>query len=249
MTKLLCLLFIASLSSISSIGAGRDERKELFGRVSTISTYSYEAVERFGEISQKYFVHKRVTKFDQKGQIIDESSYFANGKSQSKTVYDFNSSGVKIKARTYGHSGELITESDYSNGLVIEARHYDSSGALEWRSLYKYDNDEKITQKTSFDGEGKITDLTKNKYDELGRLIEDNDQCFSLNYTSKTLFKYNDNGFVREVLNYDSNGKLGSTTRYDYDEYDGFGNWTIRREYFSLRDGVMVEEREILYYY
>lgn len=240
-------MFIASLISISSIGAGRDERKQLFGRVSTISTYSYEAKERFGELSYKHLLDKRVIKYDQKGQIIHESFYFANGESKGKKVYDFDSSGTKIKARYYDRSGGL-TESDYLNGLVIECRSYNSSGELESKNIYRYDNVGKITQEIFFDGDGKITSIFTNEYDEIGNLIEVKDQCFSLNYTAKSVFKYNEYGFVIEELSYDSNGKLVSTYRYEYDEYDGFGNWTIQRHY-SGTELRWVEEREILYYY
>lgn len=224
MNRLLFLFLIIGLSSNASFVAAQRNQELLFGKVRSIVTSSYAAEEKFGEISGKHLDHKSITKYEKNGQIDQRNSYFANGDLDCRTETDYDSNGAKVEERLYNRTGKLY---------------------LKW--LYKYDVSGKVGEVEAIDEYGKVFSLDKYKYNSNGMVIEISDQDLYFNHTTTCLLTYNTRGFITEIRDY-ANGRLTSTNRYEYDEYDGFGNWIIRRHY-SGTELIVVEEREILYYY
>ena len=107
----------------------------LNGKVKSVYTTSFEAIEKFGEI--------------EKGDKRWQKSY----ESDNKSIY--NDNGNRIEDNKYDKDGELTNKwkGKYDDkGNQIESNEYDEDGELENKYIYEYkfDDEENWIQKTIF---------------------------------------------------------------------------------------------------
>lgn len=127
---------------------------------------------------------------------------------------------------------------------------------FDQKYVYEYDSQGRFITEREYLNNGKLSKLTKIKYDDQGRIIEEN-----VNDTiaiSKFVYKYDEKGnLVEELENRDIKGAgTDSTSRTVYSGYklDAKGNWIERkREYLSETGETSwkteyLEYRTIVYY-
>ena len=122
--------------------------------------------------------------------------------------------------------------------------------------LYEYDSQGRIKTERKYLDNGKLITLKTFKYDEKGRVIEENENAMGA--ITKFNYKYNEEGNLIEMLSNRNIKGAGtdSTGRTVYSEYkvDAQGNWTQRKEsYFVEVDGKervneLIYFRTIVYY-
>lgn len=192
--------------------------------------------------------------YDESGNLIKSSSYDADRKFTSYSVYGYNESGKRIKISKYDGSGTLTeyTEIKRDGEYILSETVYDGDGNkteyteyLENTSDYntysrkkryeeykngklaeleEYNEDGGITKRTSYDGDG-----NKTMYTEYITLKVKHNGYEGTTTDTKTRETYND-------------GKLEHRTEYEYDEN---GNRTKISEYDG--DGKLIEYTETKY--
>lgn len=192
--------------------------------------------------------------YDESGNLIKSSSYDADRKFTSYSVYGYNESGKRIKISKYDGSGTLTeyTEIKRDGKYVLSETVYDADGNKteyteylentpdyntysrtkryeryengKLAELREYNEDGRMTKLISYDGEG-----NKKLYEEYVTLKVKHNGYEGISAVIKTHETYND-------------GKLEHRTEYEYDEN---GNRTKISEYDG--EGKLIEYTEAKY--
>lgn len=214
--------------------------------------------------------------YDESGNLIKSSSYDADRKLTGYSVYGYNESGKRIKISKYDGSGTLTgyTEIKRNGDYILSETVYDGDGNkteyteyLENTSDYtkysrkkryeKYENgklaelkeyneDGKMTKRTSYDGEGNkklyeeyVTLKVKhNGYEGTSTDIKTRETYNDGKLEHRTEYEYDENGNRIKTSEYDGDGKLTEYTETKYDgerilsesRYDGNGKLIRRTE-------------------
>ena len=142
---------------------------------------------------------------------------------------EYDSNGNNIRINEYDADGNLRNyyESDYdSDGHEVEYRQYSPSGELEWRCEYERNESGYVTKQIEYDAEGNKTGET---------ILAGTSNWRRIKYT-----RFNSDGSVNSITEYDTNGKQSKYTQYNSDgsinyyqtyEYDLNGNNVRINEY------------------
>lgn len=169
---------------------------------------------------------KRVYKYDDVGNLIEENGYNLSGKLVNQSIYVYDAQNRKIQwtsmsfhpeerskphrwTYSYDEQGRLKEEkafSDEGNGFMPT----DSLGRPHKRVLV-YRNLDKWETESYFNTSGAFVKMTKLSYDSRGNEIED--------------------------IEYDQNENIKEKIRYEY-EFDKLGNWIVEKTYrWNTEDG------------
>lgn len=212
--------------------------------------------------------------FDKNEKVIENGQYERDGSLYEKTIYKRNEEGEAQKAMKKNSSNEIKSYWNYvydSNNKMIEVQTYDSENNLiniqsntydengnniemlskkpgsenGWRSVYKYNYDNKINEQFRYKPDGSLKDRRTYAYDEDGN--------------ESTQFMFNPDGsYTKFVSEYDEMSNLTiqnwfneqdeqtHQTSFEY-VYDKNGNW-ITKKRSSNGELSMVWERQIEYY-
>jgi len=270
--KTLLFFSVIGLILFSSYSSQKDDTDwaelNLSGKVKSITSTSYEAEEKFGEIviseirtesESRTPAAEPIEKitFNKKGNIIEINRYGSDGSLASKSTYKYDDEGNRIELNRYDSDGNLSWKETYKNdneGNRIEMNTYGSDGSLSWKRTYKYDDEgnkiEISIYEHRFGRDGNFFGKSTYKYDDEGNRIEINRYGSDGSLASKITYKYDDEGNRIEenkyIQFYDPDGSLTSKHTYKY-EYDKKGNWISRIEF---EDDVpeYITEREIEYF-
>lgn len=236
-------------------GERRSESYDSDGNLSSVYEYN-----RNGETtkSENYRNGKlwsaEENEYDENGNLIKSSSYDADRKFTSYSVYGYNESGKRIKISEYDGDDKLTgyTEIKRDGKYVLSETVYDADGNKteyteylentpdyntysrtkryekyengKLAELREYNEDGKMTKLISYDGEG-----NKKLYEEYVTLKVKHNGYEGISAVIKTHETYND-------------GKLEHRTEYEYDEN---GNRTKISEYDG--EGKLIEYTETKY--
>ena len=79
----------------------------LKGKVSFFSESKYDLVEKFGEIEKDSLRYKKTSKYDVKGNKIEEIIYNADGSLSHKYKFKYDEKGNEIEYNDYNADGSL----------------------------------------------------------------------------------------------------------------------------------------------
>ena len=273
-------LFLIGLVAFVTIGCSTksdDPKKwyEVSGNVKSIRTTGYEAIEKFGEISEGdvlYDYDNSMINFNQDGNITDISFYNHSGNLEKKIVYVYDGDNKIIKINQYNGDGDNIgrTVRTYNeDGNPIKVVEYDKSGKITFTQKNEYDGDKCI--KSQFYNEYSKGDYTIYEYKwnslvkstdydvngkKTGEYTEYENGKMTKNVTHRftTNITYNEKGLCSSIINgqlYNTNSYLfskGESYVYEY-EYDDKGNWVRKVEKrMNSKKAERIFVREIEYY-
>lgn len=197
------------------------EKRGFKGKVKSIKSTTYKAIEKFGKIQKGEEVDKLLSIFNEKGNFT-ERIYSKNGKIDSKQTYIYN-----------------------DKGNIIEQKEYDSDGNLKLQTTYNYDDNGNKIEENTFGGYQ--TQKTTYKYDDKRREVE---SLITLSFQGingsaelRITKEYDQKGNIIEEKNYNNHNKLSSKGIYTYDER---GNKI--KEIFINLDSKKPEEKNIYIY-
>ncbi len=158
-------------------------------------------------------------------EIITDSliAIFAeSGVHYNTTLFSYDSSDRLIEQATYNWQGFLVdkTTTTYDkNGNLLETIYYGEEEVVESRMQYFYDNRGNEISFISKDTDGAIQYKTRSKYDNKNRVLEYIFYSEEEKYDYKFVYAYNaaDDDY-KEKLYYNSDAKLESRERYNYNE-------------------------------
>jgi hypothetical protein len=258
------IIFLSALSIVLMLGCSTEKIENdwtvenLKGKVYSYKEFSYEAIERLGNVEKGE--HKRkyawgndidVT-FDEKGNEIMRFYYTVEGSFDWKHIYKYDEQGNKIERDCYKSDGSFDWKDIYKNderGNRIEVNQVSADSSLEYKFTFEYDEKGNMVEENWYvsgdisNYEYKIT----YEYDEKGNMIESNRWNFNGNLTRTTL-KYDEKGNKIEEnshYSYDDTSSDKHTT-YQY-EYDDKNNWIEKIE-FENEIPLFIVVREYEYY-
>lgn len=211
------------------------EELKLKGEVKSFQEYSYEAIDKFGELTKG----KRQYDLGFKSYPIGALKTFnKNGYINKIIEYDEN----KIVSKTSNHSYN-------EKGNIIEINGLDSNDSLKYKIIFKYNDKDFMTVRSLYDKEGEISQkmvfeyneelnqvgkswyffadkdelysYDENKYDLKGNLKSIfTDFYDSLRISEKSYFTYDENGNLikEEKSKSTKEGAFQAYTTYDYND-------------------------------
>ncbi len=237
----------------------------LKGKVKTLTESSYDAVEKFGEVEKSKLKEKQYSKYNDRGNKIEESDYRSDGSLWQHCIYKYNAKGDKIENNEYEPDGSLSGKVIYKyddRGNLIDESDYHSDGSLMMRTIRKYDDKGNASEMSAYNADGSLSDKWIDKYDEKGNTIESTRYLFVFSLTYDTPYRIDDQGKLSSkwINKYDEGGNLIESQRYDpekgiidiiytfrYDKFDKAGNWQIKIV-FKNNIPTDITERKIEYY-
>jgi len=205
---------------------------ELYGKVKSVKTISYDAIDKFGEITKGnapkghfYFVV-----YNKRGDIIESCEFCNNGTLYTKSTYIHDNEGYVLKTinkQTKFKKKTLVLDNgqiDVSNAYryIIDKNGnkksvLDSIGTFETTSIIKYDDKRNVIECTNYTSTGKVKSKTTNKYDENNFISESCDYDSVGNLKFKSIYKNNSKGNVIELKGIKSDGTIVRAWTYIYD--------------------------------
>lgn len=246
---------------------------EVSGNVKSIRTTGYEAVEKFGEITEGDVLYgNTLIEFNKDGNIT-EISYFDNrGDLTKKSIYAFNDKGKVAKISNYDGDGDETGRTLYTyneDGNVIKIVDYNKAGEINYTQQNEWEDDKCIKSLytgeytdgnyiiNEFEGHNLVKSVV---YDNNGKetgdytVFEDDKIIKIANSECTSILTYNNKGLCASIVN----GQISSTNSYlllngqsyiyEY-EYDEKGNWIkkVEKEQKSKKTK-RIFIREIEYY-
>ena len=219
----LTIMFICS-SCTSNLLENDLKEAELKGKVKSIKTIEYKAVEKFGELVKDKCEKTTLRLYNQEGNILEKREYFSDGSLYYKFICSYDTKG-KLIDKTY-------KDDKYSRKIK-----------------YTYDKNENMIEKSTYDENGDILGKAEFSYDKNGNMIESS--LSGLEGREKAKYSYDKNGNKIEKNSYDENGELSGRVKYSYDskgiiieisEYGPAGKLFYRIKYRYDPSGNMTEE-------
>lgn len=207
-----------------------------------------------------------------KGQVIEKVHESTDGDPLFKRVDSYDKNGNKTEHLSYAQGEKEPYKETFKydrNGNIIEKTEYVNNGPLQ--TLYSYDDQGRLIEKSQRMADNPMmTEIFQ--YDEAGNLASSRQEegrtvhaqyVFEKKYKdeketermvykdgerqSRFVYRYNDQGHRTEYQEYDTDNRLVSAEKTDY-EYDRNGNWVKKIPEDRQGAPKYLLEREIEYF-
>ncbi|HEX7174649.1 MAG TPA: hypothetical protein VF240_05140 [Pyrinomonadaceae bacterium] len=177
---------------------------------------------------------------DVRGRPV-ETTLYLGGLRFGRDTHSYEASGRRVESHSYDSGGrlrkrEVTTLDERGNDVRREIEHFDEDGKLTGEKsvlvyAYTYDVGGRLTESTSGDERGRLSDKYVSVYDASGRRTASTTYSYdqqSRALLTKTVFAYDARGDTVTVHAYDPRGALIYREAHAY-EYDARGSWVTER--------------------
>lgn len=202
-------------------------------------------------------------KYDEKGNIIEETNYTSENRLEEKRTYKYDDKGKlteeivlhaaedfeekrKIIRNEKGHSVEEIKE--YPDGTIertiikrddneniIEIVVLDEDDEQESKQLFKYDEKKNLKSHVKLDMDGEAIEATEFEYDDNGNIISKKEILPEEGIEITSEIEYDEKGREIKSVAYNEDGKKLAEVELIYDE-KGNHIETINKDYINRGD-------------
>ncbi len=179
------------------------QRNHIYGNVKEIRTLTYYLTEDSLPISDTANVSKILRK-----RSADLSSF-----------QKYTSDGFLLKFIKFNHNKDTLLQRNYHyNDLAHGTKweEYDSTHTLVTHGKYLYDRNNFLIGEQIFQNDSIVIAFSYNT-DGIGNITSSTQSVD--NYTTHTENKYNEQGLVSKITEYEPNGKVFKTVTIEYDNY------------------------------
>lgn len=234
--------------AIETAGFGCKE-KYCFDRLKKYDKYGlcYEEI-KYDKIGKPAFFFN---KHNDKGNLLTRTAKNAEDQLVFTLYYTYNDKGENIETKRIGAKGEVsghwLKEYD-SNGFLIESTELDADSTVKFTNVYINDSVGNMLDRTRSTGKGRRMHQLVYTYDDLGRVVEENEfhQPFFNKPSFTRTYTYNKNNLVISEVESSNIKEIKSAWSFEYD-YDENQNWIRQRQYENDTVKYLVE-RTITYY-
>lgn len=213
------------------------EAADLVGRVKTVRLESVKFFldgNRWAEGPRQFI---STTRYNEKGNLLEETFYHPNGLPAAKVVYSYDDRGRHAEEAVFKGDASRPSRLIYrhnESGRVIEKMIYRADGAFDWKVAYGYDQKGNKKEVAVYQADGALSAKRIYLHDGAGNEIEE--AVYSSEaLVSKGTFGYDGRGNRTIEIYSLPKGTVSAEYIYDY-EFDAVGNWT-RRTRSSLDPG------------
>jgi len=203
-----------------------------------------------------------IVNYDINGNIIDATSFYADGDVEGKVVTTYNEKNFKIEVATYVDNNDFAEKSvfvwdandklereeicyadgslsirsydknDKDNSLTITL--IDEDNELEEMEVLKFDVNKNLIEKISYDENKKIIGRLENIYDQNNLLIEKKEYDEKNKIVSSQKQFFNDNNNLIKRLTYNSQNKIVGSMLVTYDDFQRVVEQNMDNNYFII---------------
>jgi len=194
---------------------------------------------------------KRVSKCDDKGNMVELAIYDNNESLQNRIVCEYDDNDNISGFIRYDSANAVETSRAYEYGSeenMTEFRHYNSQGELQNKIVYEYDSSGNMVEWTRYDKYDDCDGRQIIDYDENGNVIKQDYYSGSGNLYETV--NYNADGSIEESIHYSGDGSVYSRQTNAYLQYDEHQNWTkcmLSKKVYGGTE-LFVQYRTIVYY-
>ena len=174
-----------------------------------------------------------INEYDEKGNMLKTTTYFADGAVMEETTYAYDDSGNMLRSSYFlcDYDGYEVKEFEYdgNNNLLEESNYWETEGEKVFYNgvSYRYDGNNNMIEKTTHENiEGGIRDYTIcYEYDTQNNLVKEYIPAEGdyIDYT------YN-NGNVTYIYSFNFIAEGVTTVEETFFEYDAHGNMLLKEE-------------------
>ena len=115
MKKLIYLFLTLLIFACSDDETKKNDLTEsnLYGKVRSLTEKEYEPIEKFGEITKGEIIYVNKETYDDKGNMIEISSYNSDGSLAIKYIFEYDDKGNKTERSIYNSDGSLDSKYIY----------------------------------------------------------------------------------------------------------------------------------------
>lgn len=212
-------------------------QSSLMGKVKRITAYTFRGGDH-KDPDTTANAEKTTEVFDKDGRALEEKTYDKNGALQERFLFEYFGDSVVVKNQfdsngklsvkyifKYDRSGKK-TEFDMKSDAQPEIR----LAKINYRCLYKYDNDGNRISAEQYIDNNRLTMKTTSTFNDQHQVVQSvNESFFGSKVTeSKTVFIYDNKGNSIKTETYDIDGNLTGGNSSSYDKIDKNGNWLLR---------------------
>lgn len=125
-------------------------------------------------------ISKNMYSYDEKGNKIEkhsmEKDFFSDKKDIKKYIFKYDKKRRLIEENIYTNRGELAMTRTFqyekNSKRVEEIRYNYNIGNIYDRTIYQYDKNDNLTEKSNYDDKGELTKKITIQYDEKGNQIK-----------------------------------------------------------------------------
>ncbi len=179
------------------------QRNHIFGTVRNIQTYTY------------YFGEDSIPVAD----TANLSALLESRKPEFSTWQHYSSDGWLLNFTKFNQQNDTLLRQVYtynSKAKLVRWEEYDSTGTMLTRGKLIYDRNHFISGEQVFQGDSVVMAFAYTT-DGIGNVIKST-QSFG-DYSTHTETRYNEQGLVEKITEYEPNGKLFKTVKIEYDNY------------------------------
>ena len=206
---------------------------DLIGKVKSVREISYEAIEKFGEISKGnieregkewWNEHEYIKEFNENGYLTKVITFKSDGSFFGGDSWKYDKFNNMIESNILSDDGSVFSKriwkyNNYANKTEMNV--YNSDGELEYNDVWKYDHENNLIEYYRDKVDEGLEMKTIYTYDKFGNKIgqKTSGNSGNLQYTKK--WNYNANGnAVEEIVDNE-----GGYDDYKYFmKYDKYGN-------------------------
>lgn len=253
MKKKSIISIIVLIFLVSCVGNQRKNslsEANIKGKVKTLTTYQYEASEKFGQAQKEKLRFTTTNFYNEEGNLKEQNlSYLQSGEITQKRIYEFDEQG-NVVGKDYNKDGTHQYTYKYlydKKGNLIESNNFDSNGKRTDKRVTQYNKEGKKIITFNYDENDSIKSKSTYTYEDNGKkmILKSVNPDNSINWTQ--VYTYDDNGNEIGNNDVDENGKIGTTRVYQYDSFDEQKNWIKRIWIYNGKVNEIVE-RKIQYF-
>lgn len=224
-TKLMSILLFLSLHSFNTNAQTKTDLEDsgLKGQIKNVKTTVYRSVKKGNEIKLLSISQLGDESFNKAGYST-EMMYQINTMSlgegpKRKTVYELDEKNRVTKETRYKNEEEgLSIQRVYENDLHTASKYYEGGEEYLGTEYFSYDDEGNVLQSKATDSEDEVLAQTDYTYNNKGQLITEKFYKNG-NFQSHTKREYKGDN-VRKIYELDEEGKIKSSTVYEYNKKD-----------------------------
>ena len=161
-----------------------------------------------GSIEQRYKY-----KYNSEGKLQEELLYYEDGEIADRKKYEYNDKGYLLKELIYYQDKTFDTiQYNYNADMnLIEKTTVNSDGETDEKEIFEYSNG-KVILNAIFDGEKNKFYETTFKYNEDGKVTELKEWDSETNKKTKSVSTYDDNGVLIKQIRYANDSLIAKMT-------------------------------------
>jgi len=190
-------------------------KEYLSGKIKSITSITYDAKEKFGELEKISKSQEELIEYNDKGFKSKVTSYDSKGNIDYTAIFLYDQHNNIIE-----HSFPSLSTYKYDKqNLCIQKDELTDDRKLKFRSLNKYNSDSKLQEQNTYDKNGVLHSKSIYKYDAKGNEVEESVYKSNGDLWWKIAKTYDNLGnMIAEEDIQDMFGEKGSKMLYDYDK-------------------------------